>query len=196
MAEKVYCIVKRDGNYYIPVKARYNPYNGREAYLACLPNFFGGNIERGECHYLGLAREVREESQGNVSIDAECLRASNFQLLYHCQYENRNRIDHYRFYLVTMTEDGDYFHEDVILLDNQAARPNAEKEMSCILKIPVNRLAGTNNHELLQICKDGVSSSESLGEILVDITPGSNALRDWNAHEGTKDAFSALLALR
>lgn len=48
MAERVYCIVKKDGDYYIPVKAKLNPYNRRRAYLACLPNFFGGKMEDGE----------------------------------------------------------------------------------------------------------------------------------------------------
>lgn len=197
MAEKVYCIVKRGNNYYIPVKAALNPYNEAPAYLACLPNFFGGNIERGECYYLGLAREVKEESQGNVSIDAECLRASNVQLLYQCQSRGRGGIDYYRFYLVTMTEGGDYFDDNMIPLDNQGEDlTNAEKEMSCILKVPVaNDLRGKNIDEFLAYCR-------TLGNDLVNFNPANpddrtnSALKQWKEHEGTKDAFKALFGLR
>ena len=197
MAEKVYCIVKRGNNYYIPVKAALNPYNGDSAYLACLPNFFGGNIERGECYYLGLAREVKEESQRQVSIDAECLRASNVQLLYQCQSRGRSGTNNYRFYLVTMTEGGDYFAENCKVLDTDAQRHPyaAEREMSCILKIPVNDVAGNNIENFLAICK-------AFGGDLVNINPKNSddtpnkAFSDWNSDRGTKDAFEALLKLR
>lgn len=198
MAEKVYCIVKRGNNYYIPVKAALNPYNEAPAYLACLPNFFGGNIERGECYYLGLAREVKEESQRNVSIDAECLRASNVQLLYQCQSRGRGGIDYYRFYLVTMTEGGDYFAENCKVLDTNAQRYSdpAEREMSCILKIPVaNDLRGKNVNEFLAYCWNSEND-------LVNFNPDNpddrtnSALMQWKEHEGTKDAFKALFGLR
>lgn len=196
MAEKVYCIVKKGNNYYIPVKAALIPYNEDPAYLACLPNFFGGNIERGECYYLGLAREVKEESQGQVSIDAECLRASNVQLLYQCQSRSRSGTNNYRFYLVTMTEGGDYFANNMIPLDHQGENlTNAEKEMSCILKIPVNDVAGNNIENFLAICK-------AFGGDLVNINPKNSddtpnkAFSDWNSDRGTKDAFEALLKLR
>lgn len=204
MAEKVYCIVKRNGNYYIPVKARLNPYPGHgweEAYLACLPNFFGGRVERGECHYLGLAREVKEESQGKVNIDMQCLRASNVQLLYKWDNENRGQrgqrgqnVCYYRFYLVTVTEEGDYFDENCFALDMQNHLDPAEREMSCILKIPVDDLVGKDINGFLNICKE-------LGGDWVNFdrsNPNDEnnlALTQWRAHEGTKDAFAKLLNL-
>lgn len=188
MAEKVYCIVKRGNNYYIPVKAALNPYNGAPAYLACLPNFFGGNIERGECYYLGLAREVKEESQGNVSIDAECLRARNVQLLYQCQSRGRGGIDYYSFYLVTVTEGGDYFAEDKYPIDMTVADAK-EKEMSCILKIPVNDLSGKSIDEFLEIC-------ERKADGWVDLHSQETLVNSqWKRDQGTKDAFAELLKI-
>lgn len=200
MAEKVYCIVKKGNNYYIPVKARFKPYRGHEqeeAYLACLPNFFGGNIERGECYYLGLAREVKEESQGNVSIDAECLRASNFQLLYQCQSGGRGGTSYYRFYLVTMTEGGDYFDGNCKILDTDKQRHSnpAEREMSCILKIPVSDIEGKNIGEFLTHCKDIEGDLVNINPQNSDDTP-NKAFSDWNSDRGTKDAFEELLKLR
>lgn len=200
MAERVYCIVKKDGDYYIPVKAKLNPYNRRRAYLACLPNFFGGKMEDGENDEQNdeqaLIREVREESQENINIEG--LGAEGLQLLYQCQIEE----DHYRFYLVTMTEGVVNINGDVFLLDDGENLPNEQREMRCILKIPVNRLAGVTNDRFLGISKEWVSPKErETGKILVNFDPrypndeNNRALKQWKTDVGTKDAFRVLFGL-
>lgn len=195
MAEKVYCIVKRGGNYYIPVKAKNNPHSGnrkKEAYLACLPNFFGGGLERGEGCFDGLAREVWEESQKTIFLDVVSLDENNVRLLYQCRVDG----DNYSFYLVTVTEEGDYFGENHLNLGQQDQLDPSEREMSCILKIPVaNDLAGKDVNAFLTYCK-------TLGENLVNIDQNNSnrgrnrALMHWMTHDGTKDAFKVLFGLR
>lgn len=185
MVEKVYCIVKKGGNYYIPVKAELNPYNGKPAYLACLPNFFGGNKQHNETIEEALIREVREESQGSINIEG--LGAGELHPLYQGQIGRY----YYRFYLVTRTEGGAYFEGDVFLLGNGENLPEEQREMSCILKIPVNRLARVTNDEFLGICKNQ-------REDLVNFDPenpndeNNHALMQWKTDEGTKDAFRVL----
>lgn len=74
---KVYCILIIDGWVYFPIAAQMSPYirrNGQrvESYLAEMPNFFGGNKDvRGdvmEDDCMALAREIEEESQGNIQV--------------------------------------------------------------------------------------------------------------------------------
>lgn len=91
-----------------------------------------------------------------------------------------------------MTEGGDYFDENCKVLDMDVHNyPNAaEREMSCILKIPVNVVVGRDIGEFLAQCSN-------IGGDLVNINPQNNdALRAWDRDRGTKDAFEVLLALR
>lgn len=188
MVNRYYCIVKRGENYYIPVKARYNPYlldKGKQkySYLACLPNFFGGREESADQNvWEGLAREVSEESQERITVAAELMALEdNRRLLYQCELQGRNDQEHYEFYLVTVAEEGEYFAGDLCILDTQGEAKT--REMSGILKIAVSALAGKNLNGFLDYCK-------SRGGNLVDL---NLRLAQWIEDEGTKDAFAALL---
>ena len=190
MAEKNYCIIQSGDAYYVPIKAEFNPYPGHEsekAYLACLPNFFGGARERGENFYEGIAREVREESAGKINISTAVYERGQWKRLY--QYRQ------YTFYLVTLSDRVEYFGGNLCDLSGMAEKP-AEKEMSCILKIPVdNDLRGKSFDSFLERCKQ-------IGGDFVNINPrnpdgsDNNSLTQWKTHEGTKDAFKELLGLQ
>lgn len=71
--EKVYCIVKKQGDIYFPIKAKEGPYTDEEgklkvSYLAGMPNFFGGTVKAGENRFSALIRELAEESQDNIVL--------------------------------------------------------------------------------------------------------------------------------
>ena len=198
MADKVYCIVKKGKYYYIPDKAKTNPYNGKPAYLACLPNFFGGTKEDGESSEQSLTREVREESQGNVSLiteRADQLADRDFSILYRFRYARAyRRVDNYVFYLVTMPDDGrEYFAENCLALDMGATVPEDQREMSCIMKIPVADLAGGMSvNTFLGYCKNFAGDWVNIDSTGPD-GKENKALSDWLNHQGTKDAFAVLL---
>lgn len=189
MANRSYCIIERGDNYYIPVKAKYNPYLldrriEKVSYLACLPNFFGGKEESDDGGlWVGLAREVEEESQGQIIIAPEVLEGRNRRTLYQCDLPGNNEMEHYEFYLVTVSDEGEYFAGDLCILN----RPGEAKtrEMSCILKLAVNELAGKDLNGFLNLCRLKAGN-------LVDL---NLRIAQWNRDEGTKDAFAALLGL-
>lgn len=100
---KVYCVLAKEGFVYFPIAAVRAPYmikgSRPESYLAGMPNFFGGNKnvdERGreEDDCTALAREIAEESQGNIQVEipGEAL----VELLRRDQEDGNT----YRFYLV------------------------------------------------------------------------------------------------
>lgn len=100
---KVYCVLAKEGFVYFPIAAVRAPYmikgSRPESYLAGMPNFFGGNKnvdERGreEYDWTALAREIAEESQGNIQVEipGEAL----VELLRRDQEDGNT----YRFYLV------------------------------------------------------------------------------------------------
>lgn len=74
--QKAYCLFEKEGYIYFPVAAQLAPYEGEnkkraETYLAGMPNFFGGNIniKKKETVECALAREMEEESQGNIQVE-------------------------------------------------------------------------------------------------------------------------------
>lgn len=205
MTEKVYCIVKKGGDYYIPVKAEKNPYPGyeeKEAYLACLPNFFGGKKNCDESLEEALIREVSEESQEKICLQSgrfemeECYAFSDNKTIRKPGRPDRTITISYKFYLVTVNERGMYFHENC--LDMNMEEPEAEKrEMRCILKIPVNNdLRGKDVDVFLQLCKNLVRDDRVKINQLNSDGKENTALRDWKADQGTKDAFKVLFGLR
>lgn len=205
---KVYCIIKRNGNFYFPVKSKTGPYQNEDGslkvgYLAGMPNFFGGTIgERNK--FQALRAEVLEESQDKISIGSSGPENENEQnrkiesacqeILFHTFFRSRRgRID-YDFYL--FDGDGyaamaagemtiaDFGTANRLALSTDAAAPNEEperREMACILKIPENRLPN-NIDGFLDLC------IEMGGDFLLD--KGSiTSHRDWN-DEGTRNAFA------
>lgn len=188
MVNRCYCIIERGGNYYIPVKAKYNPYLldkriQKIAYLACLPNFFGGREEcSDQSAWEGLAREVFEESQEQITVSSDLLAAEeNRRLLYQCDLQGKVDREHYEFYLVTVEDEGEYFGGDLCLLNEPGEAKT--REMSCILKVAVAALAGKDLNGFLNYCKSKAGN-------LVDL---NLRLAQWSGDEGTKDAFAALL---
>ncbi|MDE7339341.1 MAG: hypothetical protein K2N80_02110 [Lachnospiraceae bacterium] len=204
---KVYCIIKRNGNFYFPVKSKAGPYQNEDGslkvgYLAGMPNFFGGTVNRRN-KFRALWAEVLEESQDKISIGlygSEDENEQNCKIESACQVElfqtsfqsRRGRID-YDFYLF----DGDCYAGMVtgemtiadfgaanrLALATDAVAPNEKperREMACILKIPENRLPD-NIDGFLDLC------IEMGGDFLLD--KGSiTSHRDWN-DEGTRNAF-------
>lgn len=72
--QKAYCLFEKEEYIYFPVAAQLAPYEGEnkkraETYLAGMPNFFGGNIMENETVECALAREMEEESQGNIQVE-------------------------------------------------------------------------------------------------------------------------------
>lgn len=72
--QKAYCLFEKEEYIYFPVAAQLAPYEGEnkkraETYLAGMPNFFGGNIMENETVEFALAREMEEESQGNIQVE-------------------------------------------------------------------------------------------------------------------------------
>lgn len=102
---KVYCILMHGGYVYFPIAAAKAPYiidgTRPESYLAGMPNFFGGNKDVGkdgrvEDDCTALAREIEEESQGNIQVEIpEAALEEIFR-------SDEGNGDTYRFYLVKM----------------------------------------------------------------------------------------------
>lgn len=210
MGKKIYCILKKGEYIYIPIKALFNPHvNKKNAYLAKLPNFFGGRCDeskdeikepaREENKKLtreeidGLVREVTEESQDN--IDGNIIKDSIMTPLYSTKIYN----DEYKFFLADVTnntsEKGDFFDSNRLLLKTCPKLDANCREMSCILKVPVERIrnkdrdTNTNTNTLLDICKEiggqFVMKREELS--------GTSA-KQWN-EPGTKNAFEELCSI-
>ncbi len=102
---KVYCILTYGGCVYFPIAAAKAPYiiDGArpESYLAGMPNFFGGNKDVGkdgrmEDDCTALAREIEEESQGNIQVE---IPEAALEEIFRSDEENG---DTYRFYLVRL----------------------------------------------------------------------------------------------
>ncbi len=205
---KVYCIIKRNGNFYFPVKSKTGPYQNEDGspkvgYLAGMPNFFGGTINRRN-KFQALRAEVLEESQDKISIklydsgnenEQNCkIESACQESLFHTSFQSRRGCTDYDFYLF----DGDHYAEMVtggmtiadfgaanrLALSTDAAAPNEEperREMACILKIPENRLPD-NIDRFLNLC------IEMGGDFLLD-KRSITSHRDWN-DKGTRDAFA------
>ena len=103
---KVYCILMHGGYVYFPIAASKAPYiiDGArpESYLAGMPNFFGGNKDVGkdgrvEDDCTALAREIEEESQGNIQVE---IPEEALEEIF--SWNNKENGDTYRFYLVRM----------------------------------------------------------------------------------------------
>ncbi len=187
MANKYYCIIKKEDCFYVPIKAHDNPYYkpGKSwinpiSYLACRPNFFGGKMEREDSGMIEkcLAREVKEESQQLIEIN------SGDGVTVEKIFPAGERTEDYNFYLVTVNGAGEYFSGSCCVLDMGRGKRDNEKEMSCILKISKGGLAGKDLDGFLTVCKN-------LGGEKVDLDLPSS-IDDWN-DRGSKDAFQALL---
>ena len=189
MAVKNYCIIQRNGYYYIPVKAKFDPYGkGKLSYLACLPNFFGGTMENMESPEAGLIREVAEESQEKIELsDCQFYLKDLFSFAMKKMGRNGEILDYYGFYLLTVEDAGEFFEEDVCILDPSVAEAS-KKEMSCILKIAVDDLRGKTVEEFLDLCIRMEGNLFDLNE------QERFPLSQWKKDTGTKDAFLALLA--
>ncbi len=102
--QKAYCLFEKEECIYFPVAAQLAPYvkkNGTraETYLAGMPNFFGGNIMENETVECALAREMEEESQGNIRVEIlrESLRKPVFA---EPAGDAKKDQDSYKFYLL------------------------------------------------------------------------------------------------
>lgn len=154
MSDKVYCIVQYGDFIYVPVKAETNPYNGREAYLKGLPNFFGGTKD--EIYYEGqkrkektrtaakaLSDELREESQNNINISeadiAGQLTADN--MLLNAQVGESQ----YWFYLINIQAGnlGESATGDIWDFCEESEEQN-ENEMKCVVKVPIAEVINAN----------------------------------------------------
>lgn len=194
--KRVYGIVQKGSNLYIPIKAKKSPYESKDktgkpvfptAYLACLPNFFGGVVDakKKETEKEALIREVREESQDIIQLtlaDIECLKPL---------YENNIGEYHYQFFLIQVKDNGvEYFPGNICELDCNADIPKEKREMSCMIKVPVGQLKEKILDAFLGVCK-------TLGGDFVNIdeaTKGYDGQREkWMQDTGTKDAFACLL---
>lgn len=153
MSDKVYCIVQFGDFIYIPVKAEKNPYNGEEAYLKGLPNFFGGTKD--EIYYEGqerkekprtpaeaLSDELREESRNYINVSEPDIagQITNENMLLNMQVAGSQ----YWFGLISIQTDpipkkeGEpYMPQDYILDFYKEFRDPSENEMKCILKVPI-----------------------------------------------------------
>lgn len=204
---KIYCIIKKEGNFYFPVKAKTGPYQDESGnpivgYLAGMPNFFGGTVGRRN-KFKALRAEVLEESQDKILINLydsgnrdeqnHKIESACQERLFHTSIQNRRGSTDYDFYLF----DGDSYAAAVaggitiadfgaanrLALSTDAVAPNEEperREMACILKIPVNRLPD-NIDGFLDLC------IEMGGNFLLD-KDSITSHRDWN-DEGTRNAF-------
>lgn len=71
---KVYCIIEDNNYIYFPVSPQKSAYLDRDkkrkdSFLAGMPSFFGGNMEKDETVEEALVREIREESQGRIILE-------------------------------------------------------------------------------------------------------------------------------
>ncbi len=194
--QKSYCIINKGGYAYFPIKAKSGPYydgNGRLAtgYLAGMPNFFGGTVESGQNIYSTLINEVREESQGEIEIRlnaADNKEVQNSKIMRACEelFSFSYRGTDYYFYSfnaddyqpsVTIT---DFRNSNILELSTEARWDPKCREMSCILKIPLDQLHKNFDNFLdkcIEIGSEYLSDKRTISEH-----------RDWN-DEGTQNAF-------
>lgn len=195
--EKSYCIIKKDGYIYFPIKAQSGPYRDRtgrliKGYLAGMPNFFGGTVERNKNIYSTLVNEVCEESQGNIRINlnaADDEEEQNSKIESACvrlKYFISSKGTKYYFYSFNADEYqpsvdiSGFGSSDMLILSTNAALEAKYREMSCILKIPVDQLH-KNLENFLDKCIE-IGSNNLLDKETITGHP------EWN-DEGTQDAF-------
>ncbi len=195
--ERVYGIVLKGSNLYIPIKAKKSPYESKDktgkpvfptSYLACLPNFFGGVVDakKKETELAALIREVKEESQDIIQLTKTDI--ENLEPL----YEDNIGGYHYHFSLIQVKDNGaEYFSGNICELECNADIPKEKREMSCIIKVPVEQVKGKDLGGFLAECK-------TQGKDFVNIdgaTKGYDGqLGNWIQDQGTKDAFARLLS--
>lgn len=148
MPDKVYCIVQFGDSIYVPVKAEENPYNGKEAYLKGLPNFFGGT--RDIIEYDGrrvskitersqekaLSDELREESRNHIKVDEAVIatQLTDNNTLLNTQVKGSR----YCFYLINIQ--AGYRSESATedIWDFSGKSENLSKhEMRYVIKVPI-----------------------------------------------------------
>ena len=207
--EKSYCIIKKDGYAYFPIKAKSGPYRDKAdqliiGYLAGMPNFFGGTVEsdKGKDKYDTLVDEVSQESQENITInfsdtDSKDEKRKKIEnacvLLNSFTFEGRNPTTYY-FYCLNADADANadadqpsvtikgFENSNVLELSTDARLKEEYREMSCILKIPVD-----------QLCKNFVNFLDKCIETGSEYLWDKRTItehQDWK-DEGTQNAFRA-----
>lgn len=195
--QKSYCIIQKEGYAYFPIKAKSGPYYGeagelKKGYLAGMPNFFGGTVERGKDRYFTLIDEVSQESQENIKIylsDHEEEQKNKImgacELLKYFIFEGKNTTEYFFYsfnadgYQPTVTIKG-FESGNMLRLSTDVNWQEKYREMSCILKIPVSQLH-KNFDNFLDKC------IETSSEYLLDKGTITEH-QDWK-DEGTQNAF-------
>ena len=197
--EKSYCIIKKDGYAYFPIKAKLGPYRDKAGkleigYLAGMPNFFGGTVEGDNDIYDTLVKEVSQESQENITInfsdtDSKDEKRKKIEnacvLLNSFTFEGRNPTTYY-FYCLnadanqpSVTIKG-FENSNVLELSTDVSWGEEYREMSCILKIPVDQLCKNFDNFLDKCIETGREYLLDKGTITEH--------QDWK-DAGTQDAF-------
>lgn len=194
--QKSYCIIKKDGYAYFPIKAKSSPYHDETGelkigYLAGMPNFFGGTVESGKDIYSTLIDEVSQESQENITINLSDNEEQKNKIMGACvllksfTYGIRNPTEYYFYsfnaddYQPTVTIKG-FESSNMLILSTEVSWGAEYREMSCILKIPVSQLHKNFDNFLDKCIETGREYLLEKGTI--------TAHQDWN-DEGTQNAF-------
>ena len=205
--EKSYCIIKKDGYAYFPIKAKSGPYRDKAGklkigYLAGMPNFFGGTVEsdKGKDKYDTLVDEVSQESQENITINFSDTDSTDekrekikgaCEELYSFTFLGRNPTTYYFYsfnaddYQPSVTIKG-FESSNLLELSTDARLKEECREMSCILKIPVDELC-KNFYNFLDKCIE--TDKKPPEEHLLDRGTITEH-QDWK-DEGTQNAFRA-----
>ncbi|MCM1439538.1 MAG: hypothetical protein NC131_10120 [Roseburia sp.] len=199
--QKSYCIIKKDGNVYFPIKAKLGPYYGetgelKTGYLAGMPNFFGGTVEGDKDIYFTLINEVSQESQKNIKInlsDTDNKEEQRNKIMGACvllesfTFGRENSTEYYFYsfnaddYQPTVTIEG-FEGSNMLRLSTDTKWEEKYREMSCILKIPVSQLLKEFDNFLDKCIETGREYLLDKGTITTH--------RDWN-DDGTQNAFRA-----
>ncbi len=139
-------------------------------------------MDDGETEKEALIREVKEESQKVIWLKENDM--EEWKLL----YSNTIDGDQYSFYFIPVQCDNIFFEGNIWDLTFKADAKREEREMSCIIKVPIEHLRGKEINYFLAECK-----TQGGKFVNIDGNGYDGQLDRWFNDKGTQDAFKKVL---
>jgi len=123
--ERVYVILYNDHVVYIPIKV-----NKKGKFLAGMPNFFGGGVDKGEDHNDTLKREVCEESINIINIEKALIETKQYVS------DGADQYGTYTFFRLKYTIEDSIFTDEGNFSTYFFTKMKKKLEMQALVKMP------------------------------------------------------------